>query len=74
LVRKQKIRSRMLRAGTEVHVGVQVLVDHLDTLSDYLAMDPIFEQDARSEKWVGAQTWVSQRLLNSSTATGLLNR
>jgi hypothetical protein len=73
LVRKQKIRSRMLRAGTEVHVGVQVLVDHLDTLGDYLAMDPIFEQDARSEKW-GGQPLFSQRLLNSSTATGLLNR
>ncbi len=64
------LQSGELRAGTEGHVGVRDLVDHLDTLSnirrlaeqadkaaryltilsDYLAMDPIPEQDVRSEE------------------------
>ncbi len=30
----QELKSRMLRAGTEGHVGVRDLVDHLDTLSN----------------------------------------
>jgi phosphate:Na+ symporter len=66
----QELKGRMLRVGTEGHVGVRDLVDHLDTLSnirrlaeqadkaarylttlsDYLAMDPIPEQDERSEE------------------------